>query len=92
MDDPLFMSRFEGFGDLLGDRQRVIDGDRPLRDAVGKRRPLDQLHDQSGGAVRSFQAIDRRDVGMIERSENFRLALEACQPLRIRRPPMRGAP
>jgi len=29
------MRGFEGFGDLLGDRQRVIDWDRPLRDAVG---------------------------------------------------------
>ena len=47
MDDALLVRRFERLGDLLRDGQRLIDGNRPLRDAVGQRRSLDQLHDQS---------------------------------------------
>ena len=46
MDDALLVRGFEGFGDLLRDRKRLIDRNRPLRDAVGQRRPLDQLHHQ----------------------------------------------
>jgi hypothetical protein len=33
-----------------------------VRDAVGKRRPLDQFHDEGFGTVGFFQAIDRGDV------------------------------
>jgi hypothetical protein len=56
-----------------------------LRDAVGQRRAFDQLHDESAGAVGLFEAVDLRDVGMIQYSERLRLALEARQPLGIAR-------
>ena len=39
MDDPLLVRRFERFRDLPRDRQRLIDRDRSMRDAVGERRP-----------------------------------------------------
>ena len=48
MDDALLVRRFERLGDLLRDRQRLVERNRPLRDAVGQRRPLDQLHHQRG--------------------------------------------
>ena len=40
VDDPLLVRRFERLGDLLRDRQRLVDGDRSLRDAIGERRAL----------------------------------------------------
>ena len=52
MDDPLFVRGFERLGDLLRDRQCVIERDRPLRDPVRQRRPLDQLHHEREVAVR----------------------------------------
>ena len=81
VDDALFMRRFEGFGDLPGDGQCFVDGKRPLRDAVGQRRALDQLHHEGADAVRPFEAIDLRDVGMVQRGERLRLTLESRQPV-----------
>ena len=67
-------------------------GNRPLRDAVRERRPLDQLHHERGDAVRSFQAVDRRDVRMIQRREDFGFALEPGQALGIGGDRLRAAP
>ena len=44
MDDALLVRRFERFGDLSGDRQRLVDRHRPLRNAVRQGRALDELH------------------------------------------------
>ena len=85
MDDSVHVRRFHRLGNLFGDRQRLVDRDGALCDAVCERRPLDQLHHQRRRASRSLQAIDRRDVGVIERREDFRFTLEPRQPLRIRR-------
>jgi hypothetical protein len=52
----------KGFSDLLGDRQGLVDGDRTLRDAIGERRPLDQLHHESLDPVGFFEAVNRCDV------------------------------
>src|SRR5215831_13576840 len=40
--------------------------------------PLHQLHHQGAHAARFFQAIDRCNVGMIERRQHLSFALEAC--------------
>ena len=45
--------------------------------------PLDQLHDQRLGLVGLFQAIDGRYVGVVQRGEDFGLALKPRQPLRV---------
>ena len=66
VDDPLFVRRFEGFGNLLRDGQRLIDWNGPLCNAISQCRPLDQLHDQRLGLVGLLEAIDRGDVWMIE--------------------------
>ena len=34
MNDPLLMRGLQGFGDLLGNRQRFVNGDWPLLDAL----------------------------------------------------------
>ena len=46
--------------------QRLVDGNRPLRDPIGERRAFDQLHDQGVQAAGILEAIDLRDVRMIE--------------------------
>jgi hypothetical protein len=46
MDDALLMCRFERRGDLTGDPQRLVHRHRPLQDAIGERRAIDELHDE----------------------------------------------
>ena len=46
MDDAPLMRRFEGLGDLLRDGKCLVKRNRPLRDTVGERRPLDQFEDK----------------------------------------------
>jgi hypothetical protein len=50
-----------------------------LLDPLGERRPLHQLHDQRA----ILDAVDRGDVGMIERGQHLRLAREARHPRRV---------
>ena len=71
MDDPLLVRRFQRLGDLSRDRQGFIDRDRALRDAVGERRPFDQLQHERLHAVGVLQSVDRRDVRVIQRRENL---------------------
>jgi hypothetical protein len=64
--------------------QRLLDGNRPLRNSVSERRSLDQLHHERNGTVVFFQAVHVRDVWMIKRGENLRFALEAGESFRVR--------
>ena len=66
MNDPLFVRGFEGFGDLLGDGQRLIDGNRAARDALGQILALDEFHHEGVHARRFLDGIDRGDVRMIQ--------------------------
>ena len=83
MDDALLVRGFERIGDLQRNQQRVIEGDRARRDPIGKRRPLDQLHDQRGDARGLLEPVNVCDVRMVQRREDFRLTLESGEPLRI---------
>ena len=66
MDDPLLMRRFQGFRDLLGNGQRLINRDRPLLDPLCQRRSFNQFQDQRLLAFRFFQPVDVPDVGMVQ--------------------------
>ena len=83
MDDPLLVRGLERFGDLLGDRKRLTDGDRRARDPIGERRALDQFHDQGSYAAGVFEAMDLRDMRMIERGEHLRFTTEAGEAIGI---------
>ena len=49
-----------------------------------ERRPFDELHDERDAAVRSLDTVDGGDVGMIQRGERFRFAVEPREALGIR--------
>ena len=61
------MRGVQGVGKLPGDRDRLVQRERSARDALGERLPLDQLHHERANAVRFFDLVDLRDVGVIER-------------------------
>ena len=51
MNDTCLMRRLQRLRNLLGDGQRLIDGDRPSGDPVGEGWSIDQLQDQRLDAV-----------------------------------------
>ena len=83
MNDPLLVRRFKRLGDLLCNRQRLVQWDRPLRDPIGKGWSLDQFENQCLDAVGFFQAVDRADVRMIQGGQRFCFTLKSRDPLRI---------
>jgi hypothetical protein len=83
MDDALLMGGFKGLGDLSCDGQRFIDRDRPLCDAIGERRPLDQLHHEGLDALDLLETVDDGDVRMVQRGEGSCLTSEASQPFLV---------
>ena len=66
MNDALLVRRFQCLGDLLGDGQCLVERNRPLRDTVRERRSLDQLHHERADTVALFEAVDLRDVRMVQ--------------------------
>ena len=79
MHDALLMRHIEGSGDLVGICERRIERQRTAADDFSERFAFDQLHHQR--AV--FEAVDGRDVGMVQRGEDLRLAGKASQALRF---------
>src|SRR4029453_11758856 len=79
MDDSLLVRRLERLGDLLGPRQRLVDGNRPLRDPIGERRAFDELHDQCVQAASILEAMDLRDVRMIEGRKELGFPTTPCE-------------
>ena len=75
MDDALLVRRFEGLCDLLRDRQRFVERDRPARDALREILTLDEFHHQRADAAGFFEAVNVRDRWMVQRRERLRLAL-----------------
>ena len=76
MDDALLVRGFQRLGNLLRNGQCFVNRNRSLRDTVCERRSLDQFHDQPANAVGLFQAVDLRDVRMVQRSKSFGFTLE----------------
>jgi hypothetical protein len=67
--------RFERLGDLSADAQRFADGhSRAATHRQGL--PFDQLEDERANASVLLQTVDRCDVGMVQRCEQARFALE----------------
>ena len=83
MNDPVRVSCVEGVSDLPRDRERLVDGDATADDAIGQRLALNELHHQCSSAGGFLEAIDMRDVRVIQRREHLCLALESGQPLRV---------
>jgi len=87
MDDAAVVRRAEGRGDLSRDREGLVRRKGALGYPVGKGWPLDQLHHERLHATGVFESVDRRDVWVIERGQDFGLALETDEPVGIGRDP-----
>ena len=89
MDDAALVRGVQGIGDLSRDRERVSERQRTLRDPFRQRLALDELEHECGAAIDVLEAINRADVGMIQRRQHARFALEAREALRIGREDVR---
>ena len=82
------MCGLEGARDLKTQVSGLRDLEGPARDSVGERGPVDELEDQRTRRLRGirgrvFDSVDGGDVGMIQRGEDSRFALETSQPVWI---------
>ena len=66
MNDPLLMRCFKRLGDLFRDRQHLVHWNGATRKAVRKVFTLDQLHHKRTDPVGLFEAVDVRDVRVIQ--------------------------
>ena len=83
MDDPVLVRRFERLGDLFRDRQRLLERDRPVRDARREVLAVDELHHERLLAARLLEAEHRRDVRMVKLGQKLRLQREPLQTLAV---------
>ena len=64
-------------GNLDSDMPRFLDGKRAVCEPRLERRALDDLHDDDLSGADAFEAVNGRDVRMIERGEHLRFAGES---------------
>ena len=80
---PLLVGSFEGVCDLLCDRQRFVQGNRSPGDSISEGRPVDEFHHQRGHTGRILEPVNVRDVRVVERGQQLRLATEPRETFRI---------
>ncbi len=83
MNDAGVVRRFERLADLRRHRKRLFNGKRSLGDPIGQRGSLDDLQHQRLRVAAVFETVDSADVGMAERRQHLRFALETGEPLGI---------
>src|SRR5262249_26764395 len=78
VDDPLPVEIAEGHERLVGDLERQGEVEDPLRlEKIREGHPVDELHDQRGGAVGvEREVVDRADVGVLQARRRLRLVDE----------------
>jgi hypothetical protein len=85
VNDPAFVCGFERRGDLLRDGDGLVGGNGAPREALREGLSIYELEDQREVTIRFFDAIDGRDVWMVERGEQLRFALESGKAVSVRR-------
>ena len=83
MDDATFVRGVERLGDLNPNPARVFDRERPAHEPRLERLSVDQLHDDDLVMVQPFEAVNRRDVRMIQRREDLRFPSEPRDAVRL---------
>ena len=75
----------EPLGDLLCDIDRLVLRDRAAVDPLGEVEPFDELHREKVGVLGVMQPVHRRDIRVVERTEQLGLAFEPREALRVAR-------
>ena len=83
MDDALFVRRLQRLGYLFRDQQRLIERDRSAGGSLRQVLALDELHDEGAHAARFLEAVNVRDVRMVQRRERLGFPCEPGEPFGI---------
>ena len=83
MDDPFLVSGLDGLGDLSGNHERLIERNRASSNPIRQCGALDEFENQGPNAVGLLEAVDARDVGMVQRRKHLRFSQEAPHALGI---------
>ncbi len=83
--DPLGVGRFEGIGDLNGQRQQFLHFHGLPAHFLRQRLALQQLHHDEVPAFVLLDRVDGADVGVIQGRSGARLALKALKQLAVLR-------
>ena len=84
VEDALGVRGLERVRDLEREADRLVDRDGSARDALLERLAGDELEDEEAQGVDLLEAVDRRDVRVIQGREDVRLAGEAREAVRVR--------
>jgi hypothetical protein len=88
MNDSLLVGGFERLGDLLRNRQRLVDRNRAARDPPREFLALHQFHDEERGPLQPVLPVQAKHLGnvrVIQRREHLRFAAEAGETIRVAR-------
>ena len=83
MDDAPFVSGGKRFDDLSRDADCLVGRNGPFLEPVGERLPFDELHDDACPGADLLQPVHVRDVGVVQRREKLRLALQPREAVGI---------
>ena len=90
--DAALMRRADGVGERDGIGEDPIERQSARRNERVEGPPFDELQGEERNAVRFLDRVDGDDVGMIQRSDGARLALESFTAVRVHRQPSQAAP
>ncbi len=79
MHNPALVRVFQCFANLLCNRQSVCQRDRRFCDAIDERRSFHQLHNKRMHAGGIFKTINRCNVRVIQRGQDFGFAFEPAR-------------
>ena len=85
MNDPLLVSRLQGFANLAGNLQRLVGGNRPTLDSFSKSLALNKFKHEEADAFSFLKIVDGSDVGVIQRCQYLRFSHETVHAFPIAR-------
>jgi len=71
-NNSFFVRALKPLGYLPTNAESFVDRQRAFAQPLRQRFAFDKLHNDEAFAFRLFEAIDRRDIGMIERRQKLR--------------------
>ena len=83
MDYSLLVSGLQRLRNLLGDAERLIDGDRTTRDPPVQALAVNEFEHEELRPVRLVQPVNLCDVRMVEGSKHLCFAAKAREPFGI---------
>jgi hypothetical protein len=83
MHDAILVRGLQRRRDLPADAQRFLGGQRPAAEPLFERLAIDELHRDVERAVVLVETVDRGDIGVAQRREQLRFALQARESVGV---------